>query len=368
VIKYLGSKRKLIPHIMGVVEQLGAIDTALDAFAGTTRVSQALKSVGIHVHANDLAAYTEALATCYVEADATVVDQSALADKLRHLQQLAGVDGYVTETFCRQARYFQPRNGMRIDAIRAEIDVIASGRVERAILLTSLLEAADRVDSTTGVQMAYLKAWAARSYNELELRIPKLLAGTGAVSRRDANELVRELGRVDLAYLDPPYNQHSYRGNYHVWETIARGDEPDAYGVAMKRSDCRDPEHKSDYNFRRRAFDALADLVGSIDARWILLSFSDEGHVTIAQLRDLLAQLGEHAELQVAHDRYVGARIGIHSPTGVKVGSVGHLRNVEHLFLLGDGARDVIERVAGAGTLATPSSTSAGPSLRGGRR
>ena len=29
------------------------------------------------------------------------------------------------------------------------------------VLLTSLIEAADRVDSTTGVQMAYVKQWAA---------------------------------------------------------------------------------------------------------------------------------------------------------------------------------------------------------------
>ena len=35
--------------------------------------------------------------------------------------------------------------------------------------------AADRVDSTTGVQMAFLKQWAARSHNQLELRLPDLL-------------------------------------------------------------------------------------------------------------------------------------------------------------------------------------------------
>ena len=35
------------------------------------------------------------------------------------------------------------------------------------MLIVSLMEAADRVDSTTGVQMAFLKQWAARSYNDL---------------------------------------------------------------------------------------------------------------------------------------------------------------------------------------------------------
>ena len=339
MLKYIGSKRKLIPHIMRVVDGLGEgeVATALDAFAGTTRVSQALKARGVRVHANDLAAYTEALARCYVQADGAVLDLLALEAKLVHLRELPGVEGYVTETFCRRARYFQPRNGMRIDAIRAEIDRVAGDEVEHAILLTSLLEAADRVDSTTGVQMAYLKQWAPRSFNDLDLRLPDLLAGTGTVSRRDANDLARELPRVDLAYLDPPYNQHSYRGNYHVWETIARGDEPEAYGIAMKRVDCR--TEKSAYNSKVHAAAALEDLLVAIDARWILLSFNDEGHVPVEHLRRVLDDLGtEYAELQVAHDRYVGARIGIHSPRGEKVGTVGRLRNVEHLFLIGDGA------------------------------
>ena len=340
MLKYLGSKRKLLPQITAVVDALPAVATAVDPFTGTTRVAQALKQRGVHVHANDLASYSEVLATCYVEADAERVDASRIAALLEHLASLPGEDGYVTETFCHRARYFQPHNGRRIDAIRAEIDRVAADRIERAILLTSLLEAADRVDSTTGVQMAYLKQWAPRSANDLELRLPRLLPGGGRATCRDANELARDLAPVDLAYLDPPYNQHSYRGNYHVWETIVRADEPEAYGVAMKRVDCR--EVKSEYNFRRRALPAFADLVGALDARWLLVSFNDEGHIAPDELREVLAARGDVAELAIAHERYVGARIGIHSPTGVKVGSVGRLRNVEHLFLVGDGARDVV--------------------------
>ncbi len=340
MLKYLGSKRKLLPHITSVTERLPGVTRALDLFAGTTRVAQALKAQDLHVHANDLASYTEVLATCYVEADADLIDEARIRELLAHLAALPGVDGYVTETFCHRARYFQPHNGRRIDAIRAEVDRLDVDRVERAILLTSLLEAADRVDSTTGVQMAYLKQWAPRSANDLELRMPALLPGTGTATCADANDLARAVGPVDLAYLDPPYNQHSYRGNYHVWETIVRADEPEAYGIAMKRVDVR--ELKSDYNSRRRALPAFADLVAALDARWLLVSFNDEGHIAPAELREVLAAKGDVAELEIAHDRYVGARIGIHSPTGAKVGTVGRLRNVEHLFLVGDGASDML--------------------------
>ena len=360
MIKYIGSKRQLVPHIAGLVARIPNVTTACDMFAGTTRVAQALKRDGVDVHANDLAAYTEVLATCYIEADADIVDECELRAKLEHLATIPDVDGYITETFCRRARYFQPHNGRRIDAIRAEIDVIAPDRIEHAILLTSLLEAADRVDSTTGVQMAYLKQWAPRSHNALELRLPVLLSGTGTVTRADANELAPQLDGIDLIYLDPPYNQHSYRGNYHVWETLVRGDEPEAYGIAMKRIDCR--EIKSDYNSKPRAFPALAQLVDALDAPWLLLSFNNEGYVPPAALRELLQARGEVGEITLDHARYVGARIGIHDQRGAKVGTVGRLRNTEHLFLVGDGATDIADEIAAA----TPSSTSAAPSPRAG--
>src|SRR5207248_4178516 len=137
-----------------------------------------------------------------------------------------------------------------------------------------LLEAADRVDSTTGLQMAYLKSWSPRSHRELELRLPPGVPGPpGTVTRCDANELAGSLD-VDLVYVDPPYNHHSYFSNYHVWETLVRWDAPEQYGVAGKRVDCR--ERKSRYNSRREAPAALAELLASMRAPWLLASSTDE--------------------------------------------------------------------------------------------
>ena len=162
VIKYIGSKRLLVPLIRRVAERL-PVRTACDLFAGTTRVGQALRGLGLVVHSNDLATYSEALGQAYIAAGESV-DRVRLAAILRELSALEGRDGYFTEAFCRQARYFQPHNGRRIDAIRDAIDGYDLSEVERGIVLTSLLEAADRVDSTTGLQMAYLKSWAPRSH------------------------------------------------------------------------------------------------------------------------------------------------------------------------------------------------------------
>src|SRR5262249_7081505 len=156
-------------------------------------------------------------------------------------------------------RYLQPHNGVRVDAIRDAIEGYGLSAVERGIVLTSLLEAPDRVGSTTGLQMAYLKRWSARSHAGLELRLPHPVPGPPrAVTRQDANELAGSLD-VDLVYLDPPYTQHSYFSNYHVWETLVRWDAPEQYGVAGKRVDCR--QRRSRYNSRREAPAALAELL-----------------------------------------------------------------------------------------------------------
>jgi adenine-specific DNA-methyltransferase len=344
VIKYIGSKRTLVPHIVGIARALPDVRTVADLFTGTTRVAQALKGAGLHVHANDLASYSEVLATTYVAADANTVDGERLRAMLAHLAALPGKPGYFTETFCERSRYFQPKNGARIDAIREEIDVVTDDPVERAILLTALMQGADRVDSTTGLQMAYLKTWAPRSFNDLELRMPALLPGAGTASRLDATEAARQTGEVDLAYIDPPYNQHSYFSNYHIWETLVRNDRPEVYGTACKRVDCRTT--KSDYNSRRRAWDALRELLGTVRARYVLVSFNDEGyHAADALLALLEEHWGEATCLAFDFKRYVGAQIGIYNPSGEKVGAVSHVRNTEHLFLAGPNAREIAQSV-----------------------
>ncbi|MHB1297636.1 MAG: DNA adenine methylase [Gemmatimonadaceae bacterium] len=339
MIKYLGSKRRLVPRIVALVGAIPGARSVLDLFTGTTRVAQGLKAAGFHVHANDLASYSEVLARAYIAVDARTARD--LAPAIEHLNALPGVHGYATRTFCEEARFFQPKNGMRIDAIRAGIDDVARDADERAILLTAMLEAADRVDSTTGIQMAYLKQWARRSERDLTLRLPALLDGGGRATRADALRLVGGPDEYDVAYLDPPYNQHSYFSNYHIWETLVRGDAPDSYGVARKRADCR--TEKSVFNARARSWEAMREVVSGVRARHVLLSFSDEGFFTAPAIERLLTdRFGEVAVVPVLSRRYVGAQIGIHNQRGERVGEVSHLRNTELLFLAGPDSAAIV--------------------------
>ncbi len=288
-----------------------------------------------------MASYSEVLSDCYIAADAAAVDIDAVQSEIQRLNALPGEPGYVTRTFCEESRYFQPRNGARIDAIRAAIDRDHPEGTVRAILLTALLLAADRVDSTTGLQMAYLKQWSPRSHRDLTLRLPELLPGTGHTVRGDAMKSVDELQPVDLMYLDPPYNQHRYFTNYHVWETLVRWDEPEHYGIACKRVDARDDHTHSVFNRKQTMPGAMADLVARARADLLVVSYNDESWVTPEQMTAALREAGHECVEVLAFDskRYVGAQIGIHSPTGEKVGEVKRLRNVEYLFIAGDRER-----------------------------
>jgi adenine-specific DNA-methyltransferase len=351
VIKYLGSKRTLVP-VIGAVASALPVRSAVDLFAGTTRVGQELRRRGLAVVSNDVTAFSEAFGQAYIAAGAGV-DRARLRRLLAGLAALPPLDAYVTETFCRASRYLRPENGMRIDAVRAGIDRLDLDHVERGLLLTSLVEAADRVDSTCGVQMAYLKRWAARASNPLELREPGPIAGpSGTVTCADANDLAGALHGVDLAYVDPPYNQHSYLGNYHVWETLVRGDEPEHYGVACKRADCR--TRKSAYNSRRGASAALADLLGRLTTPWVVVSLSDEGFHDPAAVEERLRGRGHVGVLHVDFKRYVGAQIGIHNPAGERVGQVSHLRNTEWILVCGPDRRAVAAAIGSAPPPAVP--------------
>lgn len=335
MIKYLGSKRTLVPTLGDMAEATQA-RTAVDLFTGTTRVAQEFKRRGLQVVAADAAAYSEVLSDCFVATDADLVDDEHLAAELARLGALPGVRGYFTDTFCERARFFQPKNGERVDAIREAIDRDhPPGSPLRPVLLTSLMLAADRVDSTTGVQMAYLKQWAPRSHADLELRRPDLLPGTGRTVYGDVMATVDDIGRVDLAYVDPPYNQHRYFANYHIWETLVRWDEPEHYGIACKRVDTR--ERSSVFNSRRTMPTALADVIGRLDAEVVVVSYNDESWITPEQMTDTLRSAGHDEVALLAFDRkrYVGAQIGIHNRSGERVGAVGRLRNVEYLFVAG---------------------------------
>lgn len=335
MIKYLGSKRTLIPVLSQLAHASGA-KTALDLFTGTTRVAQAFKKLGMTVTASDVASYAECFGKTWIELDSDTANLTELAEAIGELESLPGEAGYFTQKFCVEARYFQPKNGERVDAIRERIEADYRDSWLYYPLLTSLILGADRVDSTTGIQMAFLKGWASRSGNRLELRDPELLPGAGQSIRGDALEIVKELPPVDLAYLDPPYNQHRYFSNYHVWESLVRWDKPETYGIANKRIDARDAEMKSPFNSKKTMAGALARLVDGLNCETMVLSYNNESWLSRNDLLEIASKRGHVEILDFDFKRYVGSQIGVFNKAGERVGNPGAKRNIEHIVIAGE--------------------------------
>ena len=338
MIKYLGSKRTLVPLLRQIIS-IETATSAADLFTGTTRVARGFKEAGAHVTAVDTASYAFVLAKTLIELDKSLVNLTELSDAIAELNSLSGEVGYFTETYCLTSRYFQPQNGARVDAIRNRIESAYKSSWLYEPLLTSLMLATDKVDSTTGIQMAYLKNWSKRSFNSIKMQMPELLDGPGVALQTDALQAAKTMNPVQVAYLDPPYNQHRYFANYHIWETLVRWDAPATYGIANKRLDVRTKDHRSLFNSKPAMPAALRDLVREVKAETIVLSYNNESWLDRDELIDICSVKGHVEVVDVDFKRYVGSQIGVYNKAGERVGEPGAKRNTEHVVFAGEKSR-----------------------------
>ena len=152
--------------------------------------------------------------------------------------------------------------------------------------------------------------------------------------------------------MDPPYNQHRYFTNYHIWETLVRWDNPEPYGVARKRIDSRAPHTHSVFNKRKKMPPAFNDVITKAKAKTVVVSYNNESWVEPIDIAEALLQNHESvALLEFDYVRYIGSQIGIYNKSGAKVGSVGERKNKELIFIAGETSKvEAIEDVvAGRG-------------------
>ncbi len=321
-IKYAGSKLKLLPYILQLVQKVKP-HTVLDGFAGTTRVSQALAQTGHRVIANDIAVWSKVFGTCYLLNPYPAEHYQPLID---HLNTLPGKDGWFTEHYGGEPnsgcsvgednlkKPWQKHNTRRLDAIREEIDRLFLPECEKAVALTSLILALDEVDSTLGHFASYLNDWSPRSHKKLHLKIPRLIPQTEShrVTHGNVFDLLPKV-EADLAYFDPPYGSNNekmppsrvrYAAYYHLWTTVCLNDKPPLFGKAKRREDTSDTVVNSEFEeFRKNeagrfiALDAIERLLAAARTQHIILSYSSGGRATAEQLNDIIASVGRVIEV-----------------------------------------------------------------------
>lgn len=342
-IKYIGSKKKIVPHILRIVRALPDVRTILDGFAGTTRVGQALRSKGYTVYSNDLSDYSYVFSKCYLETTNYGILEKA-QKIIDYLNSLEGKVGLLTRYYSggsksikngnqvkNEIMFWQVKNTMKADAIREYIDKYKSDEILFSILLTSLILALDKVDNTVGVQQAFLKKkWAPRSFNDLKLMLPAIpiYGPKGVTYRSDANLLVKDDIQFDVAYYDPPYTTHNYASYYHIWDTLVKNNVSEVSGIINRRKDIL----KSRYNRRQEALEAMSELILDTQSKYIIISYNNEGIILFEDLISVCKQKGVVDVIEIDYKRNIMSQIGIYNLNGLKVGDPGAKKNIEYLI------------------------------------
>lgn len=318
LMRYYGCKTKLLDYIEKVVTTLPIKEGAIffDIFSGTSAVGQHFKKLGYTVYSNDFLEFAYSLARTNIETNSIpkfkkLGLQTDIIDYLNN--NIKSKVGFITKNYApygkNKRQYLSVENAKKVDAIREQIERWKESKsiseTEYYYLLTSLINAVSLVANVTGTYAAFLKNWDRRALKTMKLEHGNIVDNKkkNKAFRADANGLVG-MHKVDVLYLDPPYNSRQFASNYFFLELIAEGwfkKIPKIYGDTGMRPY---KDQKSNYSISGKATDALADLITKAKARYILLSYNDEGIIPISMLKKILRTRGNIKEYTKEHKRY----------------------------------------------------------------
>jgi adenine-specific DNA-methyltransferase len=335
LITYIGNKRSLLhtleQALRRVRKRLGRDKLRiLDGFAGSGVVSRFFKQYADLLVSNDLEHYTKVIANCYL-ANRSAIDFDGLRDQHRFVAQAADTlpvrDGFIRRLYAPKRDdaiepsdrvFYTTDNAMRIDSMRHRLDSVPEEY--RVFLLAPLLSEASVHNNTSGVFKGFYKNAngvgqfggnnrdaLTRILGKIELPFPifSRFECDVDVRQEDANKVVRALPELDVAYFDPPYNQHPYGSNYFMLNLIVANQEP---SEVSRVSGIAQGWQRSDYNNRSAAFKALADLVEHTPASHLLISYNSEGFISREQFDLLLRKYGRVEVIETVYNTFRGSR------------------------------------------------------------
>ena len=321
IITYLGNKRSLLDFIGASVElvknSLGKNKiSSFDVFSGSGIVARYLKQHSDVLYCNDLEGYSKTINKCYLTNKCDIDNEelnkwfSFLKNKLEKEPLLE--DGFIRRLYSPlndedikdgERVFYTSRNARYIDTARQTIETIPEPF--KTLFLAPLLYEASTKNNTGGVFKGFYKnsetkrgQFGGNGRNALkrimaniEIKKPVLSNFNCEVHvlQGDSNEVCKKIPHVDLAYLDPPYNQHPYSSNYFMLNLINDYKEPKEIS---KVSGIPINWNKSNYNKKQSAIASLQDLCKNIDASYLLISFNSEGFVSYEEMVDMLKKLG----------------------------------------------------------------------------
>jgi len=358
IITYIGNKRALLDFItkgIQIVQKRLKKDKLdiFDVFSGSGIVARLCKQFSRLLIVNDLEKYASVTAQCYLsnkdEIDIPFLQElynnllAETADKPLKEGIIASAYSPKNDNDIKKGErvFYTRRNAMYIDTMRGLIDSVPV-QYQKYFLAPLIAEASIHAN-TSGVFKGFHKnketgiGQFGGSNSDALLRIKgdiilpfPVFSNYNCeykVYNGDSNLIVKEAPQVDLAYLDPPYNQHPYGSNYFMLNLILENKYPD---TVSKVSGIPDGWNRSSYNKKQYAYQALSDLVSSVKAKYVLISFNSEGFISLDEMTTMLKEIGKVEIFETTYNTFRGCR---NLPSLAEQGARG-IHVTEYLYLL----------------------------------
>jgi len=331
--RYIGSKDKLTEIVISEIQAINIkAKKIIDLMAGTGLMSLALRENGYTVLANDVMTYSFHHLNRHLLLSkeppfkniSLIIDNSKEKNDtsnyeivLNHLNNLKGINSYFYNEFSpsgnppnstKPRKYFTTENAKKIDAIRKEIKNLKRKKIitklEHSLLLHDLIMASNDIANIAGTYGHYLSKFVKRAKSPIYL-YPSKFSSLGQteghqIFRSYAEDIASTIDG-DLCYIDPPYIKRQYAANYHILETIAREDEPEAIGESGLRP-WRD--QYSNFCSKIKIRDSFDKIITNINCQDFLISYSEDGLIPISDLILFLSNYGTVSKKNIVYKRF----------------------------------------------------------------
>lgn len=314
-MNYIGSKFSLLNEIEEVfnIETQGiVVETVVDIFAGTSAVGRHFKKLGYQVIGNDLQEYAYVLGKHYISNSKLDELDTSYFDELNKLE---GVEGFIYQNYAMGSgsgrMYYSDYNCKKVDAARMKIEEdYKNGIIDESnyyFYLASIIESIDKRANTASVYGAFLKKLKKSAQKDVVFEPCEIIESSkeNIMMLGDANANIKKI-KGDVLYMDPPYNSRQYSSNYHMLETLAKYDNPDIHGKTGVRSN--EGHLKSDYSKKREAVHALRELIEHADFKLIIMSYNNEGIITLDEIESIMSEFGEYKQYKKEYKKFKSQR------------------------------------------------------------
>lgn len=329
MFRYIGNKTRLLPLILDRVRTLiGTHGIVADIMAGTGSVATEFRRKGYTVIASDVMTYSYhhlvaqllfAKAPQFKNLDETIGTSASdrYGSVIEYLNGLPQVKGFFYNEYSEDGKpqngtpprkYFTPENAAKIDAIRDQIAIWSLNNLitpkEESLLKHNLILSVNDVANISGTYGYFLSSYKANAKEPIQLAKTEFIK-ENAVGHKvllGFAETLSENLKADLCYIDPPYMKRQYAANYHILETIARGDCPsDLIGKSGLRNWW--PQH-SKLCTKTRGKDSLRKIIGQMKCPIFLFSYSEDGLFSLEELVSLFEEFGKVDVCKIEYNRF----------------------------------------------------------------